>query len=284
MIIIKTLGGLGNQLFQYVLAQKLIYLGKEVKFDFSQIKENGIKNELTIFDNNLIEATSKEINELGDCKTDILHRIKRKLKIYKKTHIIESASYTFQPSIFELDNVYLYGYWQSDKYFNDIENIIRNKLIFPKITEAHNIQYMNQIQNDNFSVSIHIRRGDYLSKQFVNQYGNICTDEYYDNAIAYIKAKIENPHFYIFSNDLEWAKNKYNTPEFTIISGNSGNISYRDMQLMSMCKHNIIANSSFSWWGAWLNNNPNKIVIAPNKWCNNKPTPDIYPENCLKLN
>ena len=284
MIIIKTLGGLGNQLFQYVLAQKLIYLGKEVKFDFSQIKENGIKNELTIFDNSLIEATNEEINKLGDCKTDIFHRIKRKLKIYKQTHIIESASYTFQPSIFELDNIYLYGYWQSDKYFNDIEEIIRNKLVFPKITETHNIKYMNQIQNDNASVSIHIRRGDYLSKKFINQYGNICTDEYYDKAIDYIKTKVSNPHFYIFTNDLEWTKYKYKSPEFTIINGNSGNISYRDMQLMSMCKHNIIANSSFSWWGAWLNNNPNKIIIAPNKWCNNKPTPDIYPNDWLKLN
>lgn len=283
MIIIKTLGGLGNQLFQYALAQKFIFLGKEVKFDFSQIKENGIKNELDIFDNSLIEATNEEINKFGDCKTDILHKVKRKLNIYKKTHIIESASYTYQPSIFKLDNIFLWGYWQSDKYFNDIEDIIRKKLVFPQITEAHNVEYMNQIKSDISSVSIHIRRGDYLSKQFINQYGNICTDEYYDKAINYMKEKLDNPHFYIFSNDLDWTKNKYNSSEFTIISGNSGDISYRDMQLMSMCKHNIIANSSFSWWGAWLNNNPDKIVIAPNKWCNNKPTPDIYPNNWIKL-
>lgn len=283
MIIIKALGGLGNQLFQYALYQKFISQGKTVKFDFSQIYENGIENELCIFDQNIVEANSNEISYLGDCNNSILNRIRRKFKIYKKTFFIEKASYTFDKTVLTLDNVYLWGYWQTELYFASISNELKNKIIFPSITEQHNIHYANAIKKTPNPVSIHIRRGDYLSKQFVNQYGNICTDEYYESAIAFIKSKIDNPHFFIFTNDPKWAKEKYVNSSFTVVEGNNGKTSFRDMQLMALCKHNIIANSSFSWWGAWLNNHDNKIVICPKKWCNNKPSPDISLNTWIKI-
>ena len=146
----------------------------------------------------------------------------------------------------------------------EIQNIDKtNEELLKQILEI-----LNEIENSN-SISIHIRRGDYMSPENYNMYGCIATPTYYKKAIKVIEEKVENPTFFVFSNDMDWVKKniQINSRVF-YIDINSGNGSYKDMQLMSNCKHNIIANSSFSWWGAWLNENKNKIVIAPKKWIN----------------
>ena len=125
-----------------------------------------------------------------------------------------------------------------------------------------------QLQQEN-SVSVHIRRGDYLTAENKRIHGNICTEEYYNNAMTYMREKTENPRFYIFTDDLQWAREKYKGEDITIVDGNRDHSSYVDMFLMSQCKHNIVANSTFSWWGAWINANPDKLVLAPPKWLNN---------------
>ena len=154
------------------------------------------------------------------------------------------------------------------KYFEGIENDIKKDFRFKNQLDNKNLEILNEIENSN-SISIHIRRGDYMSPENYNMYGCIATPTYYKKAIKVIEEKVENPTFFVFSNDMDWVKKniQINSRVF-YIDINSGNGSYKDMQLMSNCKHNIIANSSFSWWGAWLNENKNKIVIAPKKWIN----------------
>ncbi|MDR2407204.1 MAG: alpha-1,2-fucosyltransferase [Bacteroidales bacterium] len=163
---------------------------------------------------------------------------------------------------------YLDGYWQNELYFKDCEDIVRRKYQFITPLDLKNNDLKNKICSVN-SVSIHVRRGDYLKHKM---YLGLCDKDYYVNAISYMKKKIDHPVFFVFSNDINWCKSNLrdviNDSCSEYIDWNKKGKSYIDMQLMSICKHNIIANSSFSWWGAWLNNNIDKIVIAPKKWLN----------------
>jgi hypothetical protein len=264
-------------MFQYALAKSLQASGKNVTLDSSMLRYDGNHAELSLFPKireEYKEADSYLIAKLGDCNKSILHKVKRKIIGYKKTHVLEK-DYAYNPSVFDMDNVYLEGYWQSEKYFSNIESQIRSLYTFPEITDKSNLDLADKIKSCN-SVSIHIRRGDYLSEKNAPMHGNICTKAYYDNAIKYISENVANPQFYIFTDDAEWARQQYKGEEYTIVDQNHADNSFRDMQLMSMCKHNIIANSSFSWWGAWLNPNKDKIVTAPPKWFNLADTPDIW--------
>ncbi len=149
-----------------------------------------------------------------------------------------------------------------------------------------NLEIENLIKSVN-SVSLHIRRTDFKNTKSNTTHG-ICSLEYYGEAVKFISNKLVDPHFFVFSDDINWAKENLNLPyKLTFISGNSGDKSYIDMQLMSVCKHNIIANSSFSWWGAWLNSNMNKIVIAPRMWFFNKElniqTNDLIPDEWIRM-
>ena len=182
---------------------------------------------------------------------------------------------TFHSEILNLpNNVYLNGYWQSEKYFNNIEDIIRKEITFKKEPNDLNKKHIDKIISAN-SVSVHIRRGDYMNNPSTKKKLGLCSDEYYFKAINYIAENIENIHFFIFSDEPQIAKNlleKIKHPK-TFIYNNNDNGS-EDLRLMSYCKHNIIANSSFSWWGAWLNKNNNKIVTAPKHWFNYNPNPN----------
>jgi hypothetical protein len=146
-------------------------------------------------------------------------------------------------------------------------------------------EIINEIMDTN-SVSLHVRRGDYLINPRAKQLLVVCDAEYYLKSVEIMSSKVERPHFYIFSDDIKWAKENIIMPFKTTFVGENGpRKSYEDLRLMSLCKHNIIANSSFSWWGAWLNENPNKIVIAPKQWfrSSEKDTKDLIPESWLKI-
>ena len=173
-----------------------------------------------------------------------------------------------------MDNVYLSGYWQNEKYFDDIRKEICTCFVFPDDLDEKKKNLLKTIQNDN-SVGIHIRRSDYLIKENRDVYGGICTKEYYENAIKYIQEHVCHPVFYLFSDDLNWVRENLYREGMVLVEHSENQPSYTDMYLMSQCKHNIIANSSYSWWGAWLNSNDGKMVIAPDKWFNNHETTDM---------
>ncbi|ULT28973.1 alpha-1,2-fucosyltransferase [Sphingobacterium sp. E70] len=147
--------------------------------------------------------------------------------------------------------------------------MLRQQLKFPTLEGAENIRVQHLIQQQN-AISLHVRRGDYLQESL---FKDICTEEYYQKSIQYMLETNESPLFIIFSNDIDWCKTHFKDLNAIFVEHNSGNNSFRDLQLMSQCNHHIIANSSFSWWGAWLNDSPDKIVVSPRKWVND-PTLD----------
>ena len=184
---------------------------------------------------------------------------------FKPKLLVYNDNYCFDESVFRCTQKYILGYFQSSMYFEEYNKDIIDLFQFKSISSI-NSSISNKIQKCN-SVSIHIRRGDYLG---LKRYANICNEEYYKNAISYILTNVDNPHFYVFSNDSKWSSvfiEQFGI-DYTIIKHNEGDDSYQDMYLMSKCKHNIIANSSFSWWGAYLNQNNGAIIIAPKKWDN----------------
>lgn len=295
MIIVKLHGGLGNQMFQYAVGRKLSLLNKtELKLDLSFLLDRTPRPNFTyrdynlnIFNLNIEFATQKEIKPFISYLDS---RIKRKIYTYlflgRNNKYIDEKQFTCDPDILKLTgNLYLDGYWQTEKYFSDIKNILCNDFTI-KIPQDKKNQEMTKIIKNTNSVSLHIRRGDYIeNKQIYNVHG-ICDLDYYYNCINLFLKKLKNPHFFIFSDDHQWAKEnlKLDCP-MIFIDHNDASKNYEDLRLMSQCRHNIIANSTFSWWGAWLNQNHHKIVYAPQKWFSDssRNTKDLISDQWIKL-
>lgn len=277
-------GGLGNQMFQYALALKMESLGRQVKIDITKYAEHHAHNDFEldkVFGRSCSFASVDEIKKLGYRKANHLTEFLKKTVFAKKT-IYNNESMIFDENVMKLDGYYVEGYWQSEKYFSDIREKIIAAYSFPEFSTAQQKMYAKQIE-ETCSVSVHIRRGDYLNYSY---YQNICTMDYYQKALQYFRKRFpEQARFFIFTNDIPWAEEHFQEKDCYFVKGNTGKESFRDMQLMSLCKHNIIANSSFSWWGAWLNNNKEKIIIAPKKWNNNlsEEQTDIVPEDWLRM-
>lgn len=174
------------------------------------------------------------------------------------------------------------GTWQSEKYFMNVAKDIKKAFVFREdIISKRTRDVLNFIKKQN-SVSIHVRRNDYLSPNYAYGFGNICTEEYYLNAIELIQEQVDSPCFYVFSDDIGWCRDHIRIEGVHFVDWNNGKDSWQDMFLMSSCKHNIIANSSFSWWGAYLNAFDGKIVIAPKVWWNGIED-DVVPDNWIRL-
>lgn len=265
-------GGLGNQLFQYALYRAVEENGCDVYADLSFYKRSKCHNgyELKrIFNIELKECDENQAKCYGD-RYDLLARIIRKTinrNYGLNPHIIREKQSMYIEGLTEKcnNNAYLIGYWQSEQYFIHIKNKLRSELIFPDIDAEKNLRVIKEIKESN-SVAIHVRRGDYLNKDNSRLFCNLGESHYYQNAVSYLKSKYNDLKYYVFSNDIQWCMDHLPLDNSTYIDWNRGAESYRDMQLFSACKFQIIANSSFSWWGAWLNNNPQREVLAPNEW------------------
>ena len=294
MNIIKMTGGLGNQMFQYALYLKLQSMGRTVKIDdiTEYKKANPRPNMLWCFDADYQAATQEEINYITDGFLKFSHRVRRKI-FGRKSMEYHERDYNFDEQILERDPAYFTGYFQSERYFKEIESQVREAFTFSdKIWDGLDTGLRKKIQDyrkqidETLAVSVHVRRGDYLSSSEV--YGGICTEAYYQKAIAIIRKKLPECVFYVFSNEPDWVRSWLaecypGEDQFVVIEGTTEDKGYLDMFLMSRCRHHIIANSSFSWWGAWLNPDKNKIVIAPDKWLNNQRVKDIYTEGMIKI-
>lgn len=268
MIIIQVAGGLGNQLQQYALYRKFVRMGKEARLDLSWFdKEKEEKAtatqrnlELAFFDRLVYETCTREEREALIGSEKMAGKLRRKLLPGTVHWFHEDKLY--HPEILNFENMYLSGYFACEKYYADILYDLREKIQFPKSDNPLNHQ-MAQEMKERASVSVHIRRGDYLNDENKALFGNICTDGYYQRAMEMIKEEVEDAHFYLFSDDIPYAADKYRGPEYTVVNINHGRDSFYDMWLMSCCKHNICANSTFSFWGARLNGNDRKIMIRP---------------------
>ena len=294
MIIIRIMGGLGNQLQQYALYKKLESIGKDVRMDISwftntdtQAKMQKPRDlELDCFEGVSYRVAEPEevkgvLGRLWDERETVGSKVRRKLFPASAPCFMESDMY--HEEIFGLDNKYLVGYWACEKYYADILERLRSEICFPSCANAElddkNKTMMNKMEQTQ-SVSVHIRRGDYLEGANCALYGNICTEEYYDEAIAHMKEKFPSAKFFFFSDDIPYVRKHYQSDNYEMIDWNHGKDSFYDMMLMSRCRHNICANSTFSFWGARLNPCKNKTMIRPSIHRNNQVCP---PERMKEL-
>jgi hypothetical protein len=268
MTIIKLKGGLGNQLFQYAYGRNLELSGEKIVFDTSFYTGNKAKKD-TARDFKLNNFNIGTKAQFVDKKRPILSlfiKVKRKLGFSHE------------------------DYYQSQKYFDNVTGAIRQDFkLRNKMNSGAEIAY-EAIQKAPVSVSVHIRRGDYVQNAKINQYHGSCSPEYYKKAIDVLSGKLDEGvagkiHLFVFSDDIDWVKKNLSFPYPTTYVSNPAIPDYEELVLMSKCMHHIIANSSFSWWGAWLNPNPQKIVIAPTKWTNADPKTykDIVPNPWIKI-
>lgn len=300
MIIVHLIGGLGNQMFQYAVGRHLAERNSTLlKLDLSDFEEYKRQRyalhcfkiwehiatieEIATFRRKGISRTAKLLSKIGTRWCGLSSSTS---DFYQDNIILKEKRLSFDPSVLEAKgNIYLEGYWQSEKYFSSIRDILLREFAFKYEQDAKSREIANHIQKKE-AVSLHIRRGDYVNDPLTNQTHGFCSLEYYQKAVNYITQKIPNCHFYIFSDDHSWVYENFKLDyPVTVVDHNDASTNYEDLRLMSLCRHNIIANSSFSWWGAWLNSNPEKIVVSPERWFNDKSldTKDMIPGGWLKI-
>jgi hypothetical protein len=278
MIITRLRGGLGNQMFLYAAGKAFsIKLKTNLYLDaswFEKIKEN--KN---------IESRVYELDPFGIHPGKINIRKKINLMVHPATTLNDwGINYQKDFERIQGGNLFLDGYWQSFKYFENYQKEILKAFRFPRSNSNINKKLLDKI-NKTESVSIHVRRGDYALEKGKNAHGMLPLS-YYEQAGLFMKKQISNPVFFVFSDEPEWCKKKLKfDPQMIFVDNNDTNNGVEDMRLLSACKYNIIANSSFSWWGAWLNININKVIVAPKNWFKDKliDTSDLLPENWIRL-
>jgi hypothetical protein len=293
MIIVKLMGGLGNQMFQYAAARALaLEKGTWVYLDASFLMEDAKgrwtqrEYELGVFNIQYNFERSGRVNFLRKLETSSYFRKLSEKKIWPFSfrHFSEPDS-KFHPELFSYPkNTYLHGYFQSEKYFDKHATQIRRDFEIITAPDAQNAATLEQIRAVN-SVSVHVRRGDYVTLQSASEFHGMMGLDYYTAGAQHIIGKTNSDvEFFIFSDEPDWVKENLKLPgKSTYIDWNGGKTAFEDMRLMSNCKHHIIANSSFSWWGAWLNPSEEKIVIAPKRWFAGSQTEnDIVPHAWIK--
>ena len=291
MIIISIFGGLGNQMFQYAAARRLSYIHKTPLFlDISRIRNKAFPIKaprdfaLEIFNVKILFASQKQISRCTGKYQTLFHNIFYKIGQKINRHqLIKEPHYHFYPELFNApNNCYLSGYWQSEKYFFDIEHIIRDEFSFKNNLTSIYVPVIEKIVATN-SVCIHIRRTDFVTNPNVHLH-NL---DYFFRAVSIINQKISQPHFFIFSDDIDWCTQnvKLSHPTTFVPKVLSGENAQGHLHLMTLCKHFILSNSTFGWWAAWLQPSKDKIVITPRNWfgISKLDSKDLIPESWLKI-
>ncbi|WP_196601122.1 alpha-1,2-fucosyltransferase [Pectinatus frisingensis] len=289
MIVTELNGGLGNQMFQYAIGRNLAIKNQtELRLDISTFDEYKLrKYELYHFNIEEKFINKKNISNLKNTYGLRYKWARIKNRIFHDITGVREKNYMFDSHILSLkNNVYLQGYWQSEKYFKEIEDVIRKDFCIKTFLSKKNQIMASLIKNEECPVSLHIRRGDYISDPKTNAFHGICSMDYYVKCINILKEKFNNISVFVFSDDFLWTREnlKLDLPIYWM--ENSGEkYAFEDMYLMSLCHHHIIANSSFSWWGAWLDDSGEKIVFAPKKWFNNESNniKDLIPNNWILI-
>ncbi|MCR4338817.1 MAG: alpha-1,2-fucosyltransferase [Gemmatimonadaceae bacterium] len=268
MIAIRLIGGLGNQCFQYAVGRHL-----------AEIHQTELKIDLTAYDEYKLHAYSLEpfrIRASVASPEDVAG-----LTEVKEKHLHFDADILRLP-----DGVYLRGYWPTELYFRDIDDVVRDELTVASPPTGRDKELADMMASQE-SVSVHIRRADYLPNTYAEQICETCDASYYDRCVSEVAKRFERPHFFVLSDDKEWMREHFKLPyALTFVDHNGPDRNYQDLRLMSLCKHNIIANSTFSWWGAWLNRNPEKVVFGPQKWFTDKArssSKDVIPSSWVRI-
>lgn len=277
MRLIKITGGLGNQMFIYAFYLQMRKRFNSVFIDLSDMVHYNVHYGYEInrvfnlpHTEFCMNQKIKKILEFLFFKTILERKQKGRMEPYTKKYIWPL--------------IYFKGFYQTEKYFADIKDEVRKAFTFNmSLASAKSKKTALEMDQNEHSVSIHIRRGDYLQPKHWEAIGQICQLEYYQNAIKEIEKHIENPVYYVFSEDLKWVKENLNLKNAVYIDWNKGDNSWQDMMLMSHCHHHIICNSTFSWWGAWLDSRKKKIVIGPQQWTKHENSDTILPQEWIKV-
>lgn len=270
MIVSHIKGGIGNQLFQYALGRTLAEnANEELYLDNSLFTSGKSWNRafrLDKFGFKYKVASKEDIQKFQEVKSvGVLQKALQSLNILKKFEIISEDASQINLSLKQKrGNLYLKGYWQSEIYFKEIREILIKEWV-PSFELSMNAKQYLKLINDTNAVCVHFRRGDYVSVESIQKSFGILPIKYYQQAIHNLSNSISNIELFIFSDDIPWVKSNFHSDLPTHFIDNI-NLDYEELYLMSCCKHNIIANSSFSWWGAWLNNHSEKQVFAPQPW------------------
>lgn len=274
--VITIKGGLGNQMFQYAfyLAHKkqhpfsiyLFTLEGDARFGHFGYQMDEIFNTRTLKRDKIYCFLTNHLSWI----------IRYSTRVVEKQCFQYNNSYFLSPNIVSIYD----GYWQSEKYFSFVADMVRKRFVFPFDSINNETKRLHSVVQNKESVSIHVRRGDYLA---LTDTLGMCDLSYYHRSIDYMKNRLSNPLFVFFSDDIAWVKENLPIDDAVYVSWNHGKESWQDMYLMSQCQHNIIANSTFSWWGAWLNANPQKIVISPKRWFLFSPNHDLLPQEWVTL-
>ena len=302
MIIVRLMGGLGNQMFQFAAGKCLsVKLGVPLKLDLSFLNDRSPRENFTYRDFELNGFNIKdEIIQTKEIEFFVRKAVNlSKLKINGLNRILFNFRLPFHkiinhpnPSFYEhfqslSNNTLLIGYWQSEKYFDQGRDMIRQCFLLKDTGIERRVTAFLQEEKIQEKVSVHIRRGDYVLNDHINSVHGLCSMDYYIEAMDYISTEVRDSIFYFVSDDMDWVKATFSKLQgkYKIIFAPADHGPLHDLQVIKLCQHNIVANSSFSWWGAWLNENPKKIVIAPKKWFadETKDTIDLFPINWILL-
>jgi hypothetical protein len=296
LVVTRLIGGLGNQMFQYAAGRALaLRRGADLKLDvaaFTAGVDTKRRYELDSFSIHGSAASDAELARFGRAgkpRSSPFDRVLRRLRIERANGawpIYRERHFQFDPAVPELQTpVYLDGFWQSERYFSDIAEMLRQEFRVKGPMDLENKAFVARIESVN-AVSLHVRRGDYISDPATNRYHGICSPDYYERSVEYVAARTGSPYLFVFSDDQQWTRTnlRFAVPAM-IVDANPSDSGHRDMHLMALCRHHIIANSSFSWWGAWLNPSHEKIVVAPRQWfgVSSNDTRDLISRNWVRL-
>ena len=293
MVIVRLNGGLGNQLFQYAMGRAVARRhGTTLRLDIEPLEQSPLRS-FSLHHFNIVaeQATEQQRMEvsgraLRGWRRSLATRLQRRRPYFKRPTVSEKQDFAYDPNLEKLRrNVYLVGYWQNPRYFQGIRELLREELSLKEPLAAPNADLLEHIQSTQ-AISLHVRRGDYASDAHTRQFHGLCSLTYYAAAVAKISELAPAPHFFIFSDDTDWVRRNL-VMDFptTHVIGNDAKHDYEDFWLMSQCKHHIIANSSFSWWAAWLHDDGQKAVIAPARWLqvDNFDNSDLIPAHWYQL-
>jgi hypothetical protein len=294
MILAKLRGGLSNQMFQYAAARRLAHRhGTELRLDTSWYSNLPVGATPRTFELDHFRIRASRATPADLIGTDGVRRARARdlpvalwRKIRPRFRFVAERGLAFEERILSLpDNVCLFGYWLSEKYFADIAPLIREEFTLRDPPEGENARLVAAMEAAP-SVSLHVRRGDYVHDPEIHRIHGTCSLEYYARAIDHIAHRVQGVRFFVFSDDLKWAEAHLPLPRpAEFVRHNQGPRAHEDIRLMSHCRHHVIANSGFSWWGAWLNPRPDKIVCAPARWFADAPhdTRDVLPPSWVAL-
>ncbi len=291
MIIVQITGGLGNQLFQYATARALSLrhatpLGIDTRVYQGDASRRFGLNHFHIHAVNC-DGSSVTACHLPPPQKNLIAFVRWQLTHGRSVRYFRERGLGFDPAVFTLGpQTYLHGYWQSEQYFLGAQEVLRQELKLQTPPSPENAEWLREITS-HYSVSVHVRRGDYVSDTKAGRVHGTCSPQYYQQAADLLRSKLgDNLTFYVFSDEPNWAAENIVLPLTTrYVRHNDDLRNYEDLRLMSACNHHIVANSSFSWWGAWLASNPQKLVIAPARWFRDpkKDDRDLVPTGWLRV-